>query len=157
VYADATDHWEYNGKTYDNRWCTIFRWRTAFQNDFAARMDWCVNDFDDANHNPVAVINGDETRDVLYARVRARSRVSMDATGSSDPDGDAIDYHWWIYPEAGTYEDDVIIRNATSPISMLQVPEDAAGKTIHAVLTLCDKGSPPLTSYRRVVLKATDE
>ncbi len=40
---------------------------------------------------------------------------------------------------------------------MLKVPADAARKTIHVVLTLRDKGSPPLTSYRRVVITATDE
>ena len=27
----------------------------------------------------------------------------LDATGSSDPDGDAIIPSWFIYPEAGTY------------------------------------------------------
>lgn len=157
VYADATDHWEYNGKAYGNRWCTIFRWRTDFQNDFAARMDWCVRGFDNANHNPVAVVNGDKTKDVLYRTVPAGSRFSLDATGSSDPDGQTIDYQYWIYREAGTYEGSVQIQNALSPVSTVLVPENATGKTIHVVLTLRDNGNPPLTSYRRVVIKAAEE
>ncbi len=35
---------------------TIWRWREAFQNDFAARMDWTIQDFAHANHNPVVVV-----------------------------------------------------------------------------------------------------
>ncbi len=36
----------------------IWRWRTAFQHDFAARMDWTVKDVREANHNPDLVVNG---------------------------------------------------------------------------------------------------
>ena len=36
----------------------VWRWRTAFQNDFAARMTWSVADYAHANHNPIAVVNG---------------------------------------------------------------------------------------------------
>ena len=37
---------------------TIWRWREAFQHDFAARMDWTIQDYDHANHNPVVEVNG---------------------------------------------------------------------------------------------------
>ncbi|MFC2126730.1 DUF1593 domain-containing protein [Bacteroidota bacterium] len=155
VYADAEDHWEYEDKKYNNRWCTIFRWRTDFQNDFEARMDWCVMDFKNANHNPVAVINGDETRNVIYMEVTPGSRFSIESSDSSDPDGDELSYHWWIYPEAGTYDNEVVIKKDTSPKTSIQIPKDAAGKTIHVILTLRDNGSPQLTSYRRIVVTGT--
>lgn len=152
VFADANDRWEYRGKVYHNRWCTIFRWRTDFQNDFAARMDWCVKDFANANHNPVAVVDGDKSRDVLYRRVTIGARHLIDATNSSDPDGDRLDYEWWIYPEAGTYVKTVSVQDTNTATPSVLIPKDAVGKTIHVVLTLRDDGSPPLTSYRRVVL-----
>ena len=47
-----------DGKEHTSDQATIWRWREAFQNDFAARMTWTVADFAHANHNPVAVVNG---------------------------------------------------------------------------------------------------
>jgi len=34
----------------------MIRWREDFQNDFAARMDWCHTPFEEANHPPVPAI-----------------------------------------------------------------------------------------------------
>ena len=52
-----------NGQTATSDPATIWRWREHFQHDFAARMDWCVtDDFRKANHNPIAILNGDTTR-----------------------------------------------------------------------------------------------
>ncbi|HYX09993.1 MAG TPA: DUF1593 domain-containing protein, partial [Bacteroidales bacterium] len=34
---------------------TLWRWRDDFQNDFAARVDWCTKSYDEANHPPVIV------------------------------------------------------------------------------------------------------
>jgi hypothetical protein len=43
--ADTVD-----GHTSDQ--ATIWRWREAFQNDFAARMDWTIQPYAKANHAP---------------------------------------------------------------------------------------------------------
>ncbi|RYD92028.1 MAG: DUF1593 domain-containing protein, partial [Sphingobacteriales bacterium] len=54
--ADETGHYEYSDPA------TIWRWREHFQHDFAARMDWCVaSAYNKANHNPVAVVNGNKS------------------------------------------------------------------------------------------------
>jgi hypothetical protein len=156
VYADADDQWEYEGTRYNNRWCTIFRWRTDFQNEFAARMDWCVMEFDKANHNPIAILNGDTSRDVIYQKADLNSTVKLDAASSSDPDKDKLQYEWWLYKEAGTYQGDVAIKNSDSKKASFTMPSDAAGKTIHVVLTVRDNGTPQLTSYRRLVLTGRD-
>ena len=47
-----------DGRTYTSDQATIWRWRTAFQHDFAARMDWTVRNPSQANHNPDVVVNG---------------------------------------------------------------------------------------------------
>ena len=47
-----------DGKEYTSDQATIWRWREAYQNDFAARMSWTVADYAHANHAPELVVNG---------------------------------------------------------------------------------------------------
>ena len=132
---------------------SIHRWRRAYQNAFEARMDWCLQPPDEANHEPVAVFGGDPSRRVLDIDANPRDEVKLTAAGSSDPDGDALEFRWWVYREAGSYWADVPIPDADRADALLSVPQDAAGRTIHVILEVTDSGSPPLTAYRRVVLK----
>ena len=133
---------------------TVWRWRPAFQNDFQARMDWCVKSYSEANHSPVAVVNNDSSGNTLRIPATPGNALRLDASGSSDPDGDGLSFKWWVYREAGTYESIVPIADGASMQTSLQVPCDAAGRTIHVILKVKDNGSPPLTSYRRVVIEA---
>ncbi|MFZ5831032.1 MAG: nucleoside hydrolase-like domain-containing protein [Planctomycetota bacterium] len=134
----------------------ILRWAAAFQNDWAARADWCVKSPDQCNHPPVAVCNSDRTQKVLKLAARPGARVELSAAGSSDPDGDQLTYHWSIYREAGTYGAAPPIEHADQPQAVVVVPQDAQGKVIHVILEVTDSGSPPLTRYRRVILDVTE-
>jgi len=149
-YRDAQDT---VGNVTDGR-ATVWRWRPAFQGHFQARMDWCVKPPREANHAPVAVCCGDGTRSVLEAVAAPGAEVRLSAAGSRDPDGHALAYRWWVYREAGTYRGDVALSAADRVESALAVPADAAGKEIHVILEVTDDGAPPLTSYRRVVVRA---
>jgi len=132
---------------------TIHRWRQAYQNDFEARMDWCVKPYDSANHAPVAVCNRDKGIGVLQIKADPGSKVKLSAAGSTDPDGDRLSYKWWVYAEAGTYWSDAEIDGPDSAEAFVTVPKDAAGRTIHVILEVTDNGKPPLKAYRRVVFK----
>ncbi len=56
-----------------------------------ARADWCVADeFSKANHNPIAWIEGASIR-----TVSAGEKITLNASGSSDPDNNSLSYHWW--------------------------------------------------------------
>jgi hypothetical protein len=79
--------------------------------------------------------------------------VRLTAAGSSDPDGDRLSFHWFVYPEAGTYDRDIPLTDAAAETTMLTIPADAEGKTVHVVLEVTDAGRPALTRYRRVVLR----
>jgi hypothetical protein len=57
IWTDTDDFVEVDGTTYIDNTATIWRWRNHFQNDFAARMDWTINDYENANHAPVAKLN----------------------------------------------------------------------------------------------------
>jgi hypothetical protein len=91
-----------DGKTYTSDQATIWRWRKAFQNDFAARMDWTIKGVREANHNPEVVVNGRAGKEPLIVDARVGVPVTLDAAGTRDPDGDALRYSWFFYPEAGT-------------------------------------------------------
>jgi hypothetical protein len=91
-----------DGRVYTSDQATIWRWREAFQHDFAARMEWTITDVKSANHNPDAVVNGIGGRAPVTIEARAGAAVTLDAGGTHDPDGNALSYKWFYYPEAGT-------------------------------------------------------
>lgn len=95
--------------------------------DFRARMDWCVKPRSEANHAPVAVCNSDATRAVLTEHTRSGSTLKLDAAGSRDPDGHELRYHWWVYPEAGTYRANPQMAGADSPRVSVTLPPESSG------------------------------
>lgn len=127
---------------------TVWRWREAFQGDFAARADWAVRPYDDANHPPDVVVAGG-----LERQVRPGERVELDATASADPDGDALSYRWWVYPEAGSFQGDVTIEQTDEARAAVVAPQGSAPATVHVVLEATDDREPRLTRYARVVLR----
>lgn len=146
-----------DGNVYTTNHATIWRWRDGYQHDFAARMDWTVAErYEDANHNPAAVLDGTPGVAPVYRVVRPGEAVTASAVGTTDPDGDALTYRWWVYPEAGSYPYDVAVAQAAAPEARLIVPADAAGHTIHVLLEVTDDGTPALKRYRRLVLDVRD-
>lgn len=118
------------------------------QNDFAARAEWCVRDFENANHSPVVKLN--HTNDL---KARIGEEVTLSGT-ASDPDGDQLNYYWWQYVEPGTYENNVTLESAISKEAIFIVPSDSAPcDTFHIILEVTDTGRHPLTRFQRVVVK----
>jgi hypothetical protein len=65
-------------------------------------MQWTVSDAKSANHNPEVVLNGRPGKAPLTIETTVANPVTLDATGTRDPDGNALRYRWFFYPEAGT-------------------------------------------------------
>jgi hypothetical protein len=158
VFRDARDT---VGGVTDAR-CTVWRWREHFQHDFAARLDWCVaGAFDQANHNPLAVLNGDKTKNVIQLTAKPGETIRLSADGTSDPDGNAVELRWWIYPEPSTRRDETprtfpesaYLSAATGPTTTLVVPKLEKPATIHVILEARDHGTPTLWACRRAVVK----
>jgi hypothetical protein len=148
-WANQRDTWQ-DVTSRDN---TVRRFAAHLQNDFKARLDWCVaKRFEDANHEPVAHCQGDATRNVLFVEAAVGKPLKLTAAGTTDPDGDRRAYRWFAYAEPGTYQGDVSIENATARDATLRVPGNSGGKTIHVILEVTDSGAPPLTRYRRIVV-----
>lgn len=126
----------------------IWRWSDAFQNDFAARADWCVKSYKEANHPPVV-----KRRGALDRIAKPGAEIKLNAKGTKDPDGDKLTYRWWQYTEADSYPGTVNIRNANNKKASFMIPADVRkGETIHIICEVKDSGTPQLTRYQRVVL-----
>jgi hypothetical protein len=131
----------------------INKWKNDIHNGFAARMDWSVQSKrSEANHFPVAVLNGDTTMQILEMVVAPGQQVTLDASASSDPDGNKLQYSWQYYKESSSYNGDIAIQGDTSPTAKVTVPSGASGKSVHIILVLHDDGSPSLHAYRRMIL-----
>lgn len=91
-----------DGQPHTSDQATIWRWRTAFQHDFAARMDWTIKDVGQANHNPQVVVNGQAGKAPVAILTQVGKPVTLDASRTTDPEGHALRFTWFFYSEAGT-------------------------------------------------------
>lgn len=159
IWADAEDEvLGIDGKWHQGNHETIWRWREAYQNDFAARMDWTINKVEAVNHPPVPKL-AHETR----LTARKGERVQLSAKGTSDPDGDALSYHWFYYNEAGSFPassarsgEAVSIQHFDQSEASFVVPDGRVMPpgtgTMHIILAVTDHGSPRLTRYQRLIV-----
>lgn len=132
---------------------TIGRWAPHFQNDYQARMDWCVKDFHQANHPPEPKLNGDASLRPLEIEARPGQRIELDASGSRDPDGDQLTFEWKFLAEQGTYPQNVTLQPAAGSTAHFIVPPDVSGQSLHVLLIVTDDGQPAFTRYRRIVVR----
>ena len=162
IWTDAEDEvLGTDGRWYTSNYATVWRWRDAYQNDFAARMDWTIKPYADANHPPVVKLATPP-----FVKAAPGQRVDLSAAGTTDPDGDALSYRWFVYEEPGTRSmsssDSGVkleVKNFDQPQAWLTVKKDrvvAPGiGTIHVILAVTDHGVPRLTRYSRVIIDVT--
>ena len=148
----------FDGNWHTSNHATIWRWRSAYQNDFAARIDWTTKPYDQANHPPV--VNLAHPAELTAKRGDV---VTLSAEGTTDPDGDALSYEWFYYGEAGTFTTSnartgqpLEIKNFDQKQASFTVPNGRVmlpgTGTMHIILAVTDHGTPQLTRYRRVIV-----
>ncbi len=142
VQKDTT---EYVGFT-----TTVWRWRSHFQNDFAARIAWCTKNYAEANHAPEPKLAHANELNVKSGEV-----FVLDATPSTDPDGDNLSYLWFCYPEAGSGRKVEPMGAPNIHRVSVRAPEVKEPEDIHFILQLTDKGKPRLTRYQRIIIHVT--
>ncbi|KAH7112011.1 hypothetical protein EDB81DRAFT_768413 [Dactylonectria macrodidyma] len=173
-----------NGKKVLSNQATVWRWRDAYQDDFAARMQWTLSeDRSKANHAPVVVVNGSTPGpEHLYVEAEAGSEITLDASGSHDPDGDELSFRWFHYKEPTKTQSEVQWHfvpdvkfkptNTDGPsgaVVQVQVPPAQMcavnvltgealekGQALHLILEVKDSGIPSMRTYKRVVLQVTN-
>lgn len=155
LWTDAQDEvLGVDGSWHTSNKATIWRWREAFQNDFAARMDWTINDYKSANHPPVAKLS-------CPAEITAKvgDKIELSAEDSTDPDGNELSFRWYYYPEPGTFNfssarsgNPLKIENADKAKASFIVPKTERYGTMHIIVEVSDNGKPSLTRYQRVIV-----
>lgn len=165
VWSDSTDRAKgVDNLDYTGNQVSVWRWRRAFQNDFAARIAWTLTaDVAHANHPPEVVVNGEAGRSPVEIASCENRTIRLSASGTRDPDGNELVYHWWQYREAtgGVNPQELALDAADSKEAKVGIPTtlkpapnvDTPPDTLyHLVLSVTDDGTPPLTRYRRILV-----
>lgn len=150
LWTNAVDevYSEIDQQNHTGNHATIWRWREAYQNDFAARMDWCTKSYKEANHPPLPTLAHAQILEVSEGE-----EVTLKAEGSSDPDGDELSYQWIYYREAGNSVYHLQMQNAESAQATFTAPSMGFPQEMHFILAVTDDGKPALTRYKRVIVK----
>ncbi|OJJ19089.1 hypothetical protein BKI52_19940 [marine bacterium AO1-C] len=170
--CDVSDSSPNNNKT--NRDNTLIRWGTDGQkandiiNDFRARWKWTTSSSrSSANHAPVPKVsaigpNGNvfmtsEGTKPLFEFSSNGVNIQLDASASSDPDGNSLRYQWVLYKEL-THPGlrNTIITNPNSARTTIKIPNNTVEGYIELYLRVTDvpgSGKIPMTRYQRVSFK----
>ncbi|GMQ25055.1 DUF1593 domain-containing protein [Algoriphagus sp. oki45] len=121
------------------------RWVETIQQDFAARADWCVMDYKDANHAPSISAVG-PTHFAASPGQKVRIEVQ-----TSDPDGDVLETRFWVYQEVGTYPGRPELIPNGNQVEVILDP--MALGMLHIIAEVRDNGDHPMTRYMRFVIE----
>ncbi len=160
VHREASDVWTdpETDQVWHGDYVPVWRWRPAMYANQICRFDWCVEPFAEANHHPIAAVDGDPSDTILRLTAKAGQELTFDASQSSDPDGDSLAFHWWQYQEAGTYAGRVFVDGSDTAKAVVHVPTGAGGNHIHIILELSDQNPiASLRDYRRLVIDVENQ
>lgn len=176
-YSDVVDYATVGNETFASNKVTIWRWREAYQSEFAARMQWTLTSNRSAvQHAPVVLVNGSCGFKPITLPVDPNQLVMLDASDTYSPDGTTLTYEWFHYREpslsqtnllevpeiAITCLDEACIQvslqapNTTVACASSQAlhpnPDEITCKDFHIVLTVRNDQELGMTRYKRVIL-----
>lgn len=120
----------------------------AYQEDFAARAEWCYKDYNNANHAPIVSLQE------MDIKAKPGEVVELNAS-VNDPDGDEYSVIWEHFHNFSSYSgsEDIRVWEPWKECTCFTVPSDAkAGDYIVLILRAQDKANKPMTSYGQVVV-----
>jgi len=130
------------------------QWIPDAKNSFLNRLQWSVKEPGQVNREPVAAFGRDQSNKIVKIIARPGKKITLDASASSDPDGDQLTFRWFHFKNAGSYSGNQEITPFGSAKLQFRVPGDLGTNDIHIILEVRDNGTPPLVSYKRVIITA---
>jgi hypothetical protein len=143
-YGDAVDVVKgANNRTYNTNHAAIWRWREAFQSEFAARIQWTLTPYvsdTNATHPPIVVVNESCGSQALNVDVHVGETVVLNASASWSPDeGASLNFTWFQYVEPSSFSTGAVQKfNFTEVVGSegrvveLVVPESLFGYCVAA-------------------------
>lgn len=129
----------------DARFASVHRWRRAVQADFAARLDWSVKSYRNANHAPEGRIAGEAKR-----AAKPGDTLELDATGSRDPDENKLTYDWLIDLPPDEAHGCTFTESGEGKVKLAIPADSRPGATLPVLLIVRDNGEPALEGYARI-------
>jgi hypothetical protein len=119
----------------------------AYHEDFAARADWCIMDYEEANHNPVVVLS------TYNLTGNPGETVSIKGTVA---DTRPFKAKWWLYQDGSSYEGNLhekeILREDFLTVHFT-IPEDAKpGDYFNLILEAKNEHKNPMTGYGQAII-----
>jgi hypothetical protein len=113
-------------------------------------MNWTTKPYKASNHPPVAILDMPEK-----FSVRSGEELNLKAH-ATDPDGDSLTFLWFQYFEAGSLKEKIkfAVAENMNNLSVL-APKVDHPQTVHFILRVADKGTPPIARYKRVIVTIT--
>lgn len=139
---------EWRSSLDQNNQSSLTHWIIAFQNDWAARADWCIKPVQEANHPPEMLYH-----DSAIIKAGPGETIPLHVNNIHDPDGDILKYRWWHYPEPGTFQGNIKLDKTNQKNALFTTPiETKNDGTVHVICEITDSGTPPLTRYQRIII-----
>lgn len=126
------------------------RFLKAYQEEFAARAEWCCRSYDECNHPPKVA--------VVQKEIVAKPGEAVVLEGQAfDPDNRQLSNYWFFYQEGSQYLGEAKQLRVWDPVSLVTsftVPVDAkSGDYFNMVLSVRNDHKKPITRYGQVIVK----
>lgn len=128
---------------------TTNRYLRAYQEEWAARADWCVMGYEEANHAPIVSVAQED--------ITAQAGTAVPLSASvTEPDGDGYSVSWFVDPYVSSYSGasrNLQVWNPMDASTSFTIPADAAAGDVFCItLTVQDDASARMTRYAQVLV-----